>query len=226
MPARAQPQPCALLVTAHPDDEAMFFAPLLLALLRAGVRVALLCLSTGASGGGPRLEPGCTSEIERHPTSHSPSAAQAGNADGLGAVRAQELYRACALLGVSWGRPCAQWQAPSCVPLRQAPSCREALVPQLANPPAHPPPIPADTTFRRAAGGRPAAAGRHAAGLVARRRGGACGGGGAALLAQPGVRAARAGLLLAPTADWSCCCCLHGPAVRSPAALLTAGHYV
>lgn len=37
-----------LLVTAHPDDEAMFFAPSLLALSR-GVccRVFILCLSTG-----------------------------------------------------------------------------------------------------------------------------------------------------------------------------------
>lgn len=48
MPPQTQAQPCALLVTAHPDDEAMFFAPLVLALLRAGMRVALLCLSTGA----------------------------------------------------------------------------------------------------------------------------------------------------------------------------------
>ena len=39
---------CALLVTAHPDDEAMFWAPTILALLEQGLRVALLCLSTGA----------------------------------------------------------------------------------------------------------------------------------------------------------------------------------
>jgi N-acetylglucosaminylphosphatidylinositol deacetylase len=36
-----------LLVTAHPDDECMFFAPTLLSLRRAGVRVTLLCLSEG-----------------------------------------------------------------------------------------------------------------------------------------------------------------------------------
>lgn len=40
---------CALLVTAHPDDEAMFWAPTILALVERGLRVALLCLSTGAA---------------------------------------------------------------------------------------------------------------------------------------------------------------------------------
>lgn len=37
----------ALLVVAHPDDESMFFAPLILHLTQLGLRVALLCLSTG-----------------------------------------------------------------------------------------------------------------------------------------------------------------------------------
>ncbi|XP_054250519.1 N-acetylglucosaminyl-phosphatidylinositol de-N-acetylase [Indicator indicator] len=37
----------ALLVTAHPDDEAMFFAPTVLGLRRAGARAALLCCSSG-----------------------------------------------------------------------------------------------------------------------------------------------------------------------------------
>lgn len=36
-----------LLVVAHPDDESMFFAPLLLSLRRAEVPVFVLCLSTG-----------------------------------------------------------------------------------------------------------------------------------------------------------------------------------
>lgn len=36
-----------LLVTAHPDDEAMFFAPALLSMASAGVQVHVLCLSTG-----------------------------------------------------------------------------------------------------------------------------------------------------------------------------------
>ncbi|KAM9525623.1 N-acetylglucosaminyl-phosphatidylinositol de-N-acetylase isoform 1-T1 [Guaruba guarouba] len=37
----------ALLVTAHPDDEAMFFAPTVLGLGRAGARAAVLCCSAG-----------------------------------------------------------------------------------------------------------------------------------------------------------------------------------
>lgn len=36
-----------LLVTAHPDDEAMFFAPTVLALGRLGHRLRLLCFSAG-----------------------------------------------------------------------------------------------------------------------------------------------------------------------------------
>ncbi|CAH8669056.1 unnamed protein product [Dicrocoelium dendriticum] len=36
-----------LLVTAHPDDESMFFAPTLLHLHAAGVQTHLLCFSTG-----------------------------------------------------------------------------------------------------------------------------------------------------------------------------------
>ncbi|XP_075848336.1 N-acetylglucosaminyl-phosphatidylinositol de-N-acetylase isoform X1 [Microtus pennsylvanicus] len=37
----------ALLVIAHPDDEAMFFAPTVLGLARLGQRVFLLCFSAG-----------------------------------------------------------------------------------------------------------------------------------------------------------------------------------
>uniref|UniRef100_G3TJL3 N-acetylglucosaminylphosphatidylinositol deacetylase n=1 Tax=Loxodonta africana TaxID=9785 RepID=G3TJL3_LOXAF len=36
-----------LLVTAHPDDEALFFAPTVLGLARLGHRVSLLCFSAG-----------------------------------------------------------------------------------------------------------------------------------------------------------------------------------
>lgn len=42
----------ALLVTAHPDDEVMFFAPTLLCLGRAGARLAVLCCSAGERGRG------------------------------------------------------------------------------------------------------------------------------------------------------------------------------
>mmetsp|Transcript_16020 Transcript_16020/g.30773 ORF Transcript_16020/g.30773 Transcript_16020/m.30773 type:complete len:272 (-) Transcript_16020:149-964(-) len=40
-----------LLVIAHPDDEAMFFAPTLLGLAERGVRLHVLCLSTGNFAG-------------------------------------------------------------------------------------------------------------------------------------------------------------------------------
>lgn len=46
-----------LLVTAHPDDECMFFAPTVRALFRAGVPVRLLCLSTGDRDGRGRVRP-------------------------------------------------------------------------------------------------------------------------------------------------------------------------
>jgi N-acetylglucosaminylphosphatidylinositol deacetylase len=36
-----------LLVTAHPDDECMFFSPAILHLRRLGVEVVILCLSRG-----------------------------------------------------------------------------------------------------------------------------------------------------------------------------------
>lgn len=41
----------ALVVTAHPDDECMFFTPTLLELRAAGVSVSVLCLSTGNAAG-------------------------------------------------------------------------------------------------------------------------------------------------------------------------------
>lgn len=48
--ARALPS-SALLVTAHPDDEAMFFAPSIQALAAAGTTIYALCLSTGNADG-------------------------------------------------------------------------------------------------------------------------------------------------------------------------------
>ncbi|KAI1373003.1 LmbE-like protein [Hypoxylon crocopeplum] len=59
------------LLIAHPDDEAMFFAPTVLALTRpeAGNHVKILCLSSG-------------------------------NADGLGEVRKKELVKSGLLLGL------------------------------------------------------------------------------------------------------------------------------
>lgn len=68
--AGGRPLPSSvLLVTAHPDDECMFFAPTVLALQARNVSVHALCLSSG-------------------------------NADGLGDVRAAELYKSFETLGV------------------------------------------------------------------------------------------------------------------------------
>ena len=47
----AIPVPRVLLLTAHPDDECMFFAPTILALQRADIEVFSLCLSTGNADG-------------------------------------------------------------------------------------------------------------------------------------------------------------------------------
>jgi hypothetical protein len=41
----------ALILTAHPDDEVMFFTPTILALREAGWVVDALCLSNGELGG-------------------------------------------------------------------------------------------------------------------------------------------------------------------------------
>ncbi|PNY29889.1 N-acetylglucosaminyl-phosphatidylinositol de-N-acetylase, partial [Tolypocladium capitatum] len=59
------------LLIAHPDDEAMFFAPTLLSLTRpeTGNHVKVLCLSTG-------------------------------NANGLGETRKRELIKSCVMLGL------------------------------------------------------------------------------------------------------------------------------
>ncbi|WWC60609.1 uncharacterized protein I303_103183 [Kwoniella dejecticola CBS 10117] len=43
--------PKALIVTAHPDDEVMFFSPTIWSLNKAGWEVSGLCLSTGNSSG-------------------------------------------------------------------------------------------------------------------------------------------------------------------------------
>jgi N-acetylglucosaminylphosphatidylinositol deacetylase len=73
-----------LLVTAHPDDESLFFAPTVISLLShkpngdldkdaLSAEVYLLCLSTG-------------------------------NADGLGQTRQQEMVRALNVLGIEKGK--------------------------------------------------------------------------------------------------------------------------
>jgi N-acetylglucosaminylphosphatidylinositol deacetylase len=79
-----------LLLIAHPDDEAMFFAPTLLALTRPdnGNHVKILCLSSGK---------------ELHNQLHGTAAnigCATGDADGLGEVRKKELIKSGLQLGV------------------------------------------------------------------------------------------------------------------------------
>ena len=63
-----------LLVTAHPDDEAMFFAPTILSLSRKpSIDLFHLCLSSG-------------------------------NADGLGVIRKAELTNSLDILGIHPGK--------------------------------------------------------------------------------------------------------------------------
>jgi hypothetical protein len=75
----------ALILTAHPDDEVMFFTPTVLALLDAGWEVDALCLSNGMC---------CLIWREL----------MVGNGDGLGHVREEELFRSYEYLGVPFER--------------------------------------------------------------------------------------------------------------------------
>lgn len=79
-----------LLLIAHPDDEAMFFAPTLLALTRPelGNHVKILCLSSGTI----------------HSTIHhlvlATNGTPVGDADGLGEIRKKELVKSGLQLGL------------------------------------------------------------------------------------------------------------------------------
>ena len=52
MQAGRDAPPTVLLVTAHPDDECMFFAPTLASLVATDAELWLLCLSLGAPADG------------------------------------------------------------------------------------------------------------------------------------------------------------------------------
>lgn len=78
-------KPAALIVTAHPDDEVMFFSPTILNLIGVGWDVTGLCLSTGK------------------PHSWTPvktKAFSAGNSEDLGQSRKEEFIKGYAALGV------------------------------------------------------------------------------------------------------------------------------
>lgn len=76
-----------LLLTAHPDDEALFFAPTVLA-LSDWIRKA---------DPGP-LYQGLTSDILIHDLCLS-----IGNSEGLGPIRFQEFVGSCQILGIENG---------------------------------------------------------------------------------------------------------------------------
>jgi N-acetylglucosaminylphosphatidylinositol deacetylase len=69
--ADGTPLTAALLVFAHPDDEAMFFTPLLLHLARSGAAIHMLCLSSGDYRGLGRQR---TAELRASAAYYQPAA--------------------------------------------------------------------------------------------------------------------------------------------------------
>jgi LmbE family N-acetylglucosaminyl deacetylase len=88
-----------LLIIAHPDDETMFFSPLLTRISSSiGSRAHVLCLSTGVAGS---RRPHASKT--RHDLTHvvlAPCSYTAGGAYGQGGVRGVELQSAARVLGV------------------------------------------------------------------------------------------------------------------------------
>lgn len=80
----------ALILTAHPDDECMFFSPTILSLRKQDVHVKSLCLSSG-------MPPCSTAYMHMFILQ---SVVLLGNATGLGAIRSRELIASYRVLGV------------------------------------------------------------------------------------------------------------------------------
>jgi len=91
------------LLIAHPDDEAMFFAPTLLALTdpAVGNHVKILCLSSGTSP-PPLPHPQSLRILLRttNPLTLPPPGPRTGNASGLGPIRKTELLKSALVLGL------------------------------------------------------------------------------------------------------------------------------
>lgn len=85
----------ALILTAHPDDECMFFSPTILSLVKQNVHVKALCLSSGMLS---CLYRGVNMRLTYM---HSFLLASPGNATGLGDIRSQELTSSYRVLGVN-----------------------------------------------------------------------------------------------------------------------------
>lgn len=87
-----------LVLTAHPDDECMFFAPTIISLASRGCNISALCLSTGKirwfKPASPQLG------ALRDPHTLTISHKHTGNSAGLGARRKAELYASYVRLGI------------------------------------------------------------------------------------------------------------------------------
>ncbi len=83
------------LLIAHPDDEAMFFAPTVLALTRpeTGNHVKILCLSSGTASPPAILPPMRAAPLLL-------TKINTGNAEGLGETRKKELVKSGMTLGL------------------------------------------------------------------------------------------------------------------------------
>ncbi|KYK62126.1 glycan biosynthesis protein [Drechmeria coniospora] len=97
LPPALQHAKNVLIVTAHPDDECLFFSPTILGVLDRNHRIrgGLLVMSTGAS---PVLAPPLA--VRRRPS----LTMDAGNNDGIGETRKKELLGSCAALGIDSSR--------------------------------------------------------------------------------------------------------------------------
>lgn len=98
-----------LFLTAHPDDETMFFAPLIQSLVREGREVLGVCMSTGRcwfllmrpSNSAFELSINLTRRgIDDCPFCSSFGHNHTGDAVGLGGVRKTEILNAYEILGV------------------------------------------------------------------------------------------------------------------------------
>lgn len=101
------------LLIAHPDDEAMFFSPTVLALTKPelGNHLKILCFSTGtslssahfrhwASSIAPDTIPNTTYQSWSPSEKSTNNNSSTGDADGLGETRAKELQKSALLLGI------------------------------------------------------------------------------------------------------------------------------
>jgi hypothetical protein len=94
--------PFVLVLTAHPDDECMFFGPTVLALTGQGIMTSGLSLSRGEPLFGffkSRRFASCASR-DTNLSFRLCVVGLIGNADGLGDIRQTELVRSYTVLGV------------------------------------------------------------------------------------------------------------------------------